>query len=270
MSQRIVLLTTESRVAQALAQQVALIQAELVMIVIESQPRNFHYSPLSQFARHILGDRMVNMVSMLRLPAPVRRMLRAEDRLWKAADKEFDGHLKRMGVTPRWPTDIPVYHTASINDEATVARVREAKPDLIVVFATRILKAPMIAAARMGAVNAHSSLLPAYRGMRSEFWQCYLNDPAYVGLTVHVVNTGVDTGDILFSKATETPWPTDPFLLRMRNNLSILENYPRVVQDHLDHRSQPRPQGVSAQPTYRGRDITVEKRIELIERLARE
>ncbi len=269
MRKRIVLLTTGSPVAMAMAQRMAAIDAELVLIVEERSPRTFKYSRISEFGRRLVGDRIMNVLGRMKQPAEVRRTVRAEEHMRGAADHRFETWMLEQRMEAVWPSGIDVFVSRDINDEVSLERVRDARPDLLVVFGTKLLKVPLLNIAPMGAVNAHSSLLPRYRGLRSEFWQCYHNDASAVGITIHVIEPGIDTGDILFATPTDTPWPTDPYALRHLNVLADLEHYPRVVQQHLDGNAQRRPQGHCDQPTNLGKHITMEKRIELIERLGR-
>ena len=53
----------------------------------------------------------------------------------------------------------------------------------------------MLEEPRVATVNAHYGLLPRYRGMNVTEWSIYHDDP--IGVTVHVVDTGIDTGDVL-------------------------------------------------------------------------
>jgi methionyl-tRNA formyltransferase len=53
----------------------------------------------------------------------------------------------------------------------------------------------MLMVPRLGTINAHYGLLPAYRGMNVTEWSVSRGDP--VGVTVHFVDEGVDTGPIL-------------------------------------------------------------------------
>jgi folate-dependent phosphoribosylglycinamide formyltransferase PurN len=57
-----------------------------------------------------------------------------------------------------------------------------------------------LAAERM--VNFHYSLLPAYRGKFSLFWQWYLAEPR-PGISFHEVDGGVDSGAVIFQAALE-------------------------------------------------------------------
>ncbi len=56
-------------------------------------------------------------------------------------------------------------------------------------FPAAVLRLP-----RLGILNIHPSLLPAYRGPLPIFWQ--LRDGAPTGATVHYMDEGLDTGDI--------------------------------------------------------------------------
>ena len=58
-----------------------------------------------------------------------------------------------------------------------------------------LLRRPLIDAFRLGVLNAHMGLLPAYRGMNVAEWAALEGAP--VGCTVHLIDTGIDTGPIL-------------------------------------------------------------------------
>lgn len=58
-----------------------------------------------------------------------------------------------------------------------------------------IVRQPIIEAARLGVLNAHMGVLPPYRGMNVTEWALWNGDPA--GCTVHLIDPGIDTGDIL-------------------------------------------------------------------------
>ena len=47
-------------------------------------------------------------------------------------------------------------------------------------------------------INSHPSLLPNHRGSRSLFWSVINNDP--FGITIHKINKGIDTGEILYQQ----------------------------------------------------------------------
>src|SRR5512146_3112378 len=59
------------------------------------------------------------------------------------------------------------------------------EPDLILVTGfPRLLPPAVLALPRLGCVNVHPALLPAYRGPDPIFWQFYNGEPG-LGLTIH-------------------------------------------------------------------------------------
>jgi formyl transferase-like protein len=87
--------------------------------------------------------------------------------------------------------------------------------------------------APLGGLNAHTSLLPDYRGAHPEFWQVL--DSAYdkTGISLHFVDDGLDTGDVVYRRRVPITNGTDPWMLRALNTIQILIDYPRVIGDVL-------------------------------------
>lgn len=90
-----------------------------------------------------------------------------------------------------------IVHAAGNLNGAHAAQVlRECGADLGVVLGTRILKSGTFSVPRMGCINLHKGKVPEYRGMPPGFWELY-DGAASAGVTVHFVNQGLDTGDIV-------------------------------------------------------------------------
>ena len=267
MMDRIVLLTNPGIEGRALSHRLIGAGLNVVMIVSEEVTGLPDYSWPSRFARRALGDRSVDRLASAQLSGRARNTLGWEREKSREATEFLQRSLDQAGIPEEWPKDIEHFRTGSVNDAVTVQRVRQARPDLLVVFGTGLLRRPILQLPAKGALNAHSSLLPHYKGPRSEFWQCYHNDPRYVGITVHLVNEGVDSGAVLFQVATGADLPMDPYRMRALNTLAVIDNYAQVVADHLQGKIDPRPQGPTETRTYRFKDVTMDLRIALKERL---
>jgi len=77
------------------------------------------------------------------------------------------------------------------------AHVASLEPDLIISAAyARIVPGDVLEIPTIGAINAHPSLLPDYRGVCAVWWALY-EGCSRVGVTVHEMTAGVDTGPIL-------------------------------------------------------------------------
>jgi methionyl-tRNA formyltransferase len=91
--------------------------------------------------------------------------------------------------------DLPVVLARRLGDESALEALRGLQPDLLVLVGSDIVPRPVLEIPRLGTINPHYGLLPAYRGMNVTEWSLYAGDP--IGVTVHMVDPGIDTGDIL-------------------------------------------------------------------------
>lgn len=83
------------------------------------------------------------------------------------------------------------------SQQETAARLQAAKVDLVCLAGfMRLVKGPLLAAFPSRILNIHPSLLPAFPGM--EAWaQAVTAGATESGCTVHLVDSGMDTGPIL-------------------------------------------------------------------------
>jgi methionyl-tRNA formyltransferase len=92
---------------------------------------------------------------------------------------------------------IAVRRCADINSTDSVRRVRELRPDLIVVTGwTRLLSAELLGMPPRGVIGFHASLLPRYRGRAPVNW-AILRGETVTGNTMMYLDAGTDTGDIV-------------------------------------------------------------------------
>jgi len=98
--------------------------------------------------------------------------------------------------------DLPVWQPESIKTPAAFNRLKELTPDLLVVVAFgAILPLNLLQLPRIGPLNVHPSLLPAYRGPAPINW-AILNGETETGVTTMFLDQGMDTGPILLSRRT--------------------------------------------------------------------
>ena len=75
--------------------------------------------------------------------------------------------------------NLPIYDPSSINEPDAVVRITELAADLMVVCDYgHILKPDALAATKLGGINLHGSLLPAYRGAAPVQRALLSGDPA--------------------------------------------------------------------------------------------
>lgn len=85
------------------------------------------------------------------------------------------------------------------SDKLNVAMLERIKPHLVISYNYRhIIKPEIIKAAHGNIINLHISMLPWNRGSSPNLWSFIDDTPK--GVTIHVLDEGLDTGDILLQK----------------------------------------------------------------------
>lgn len=96
--------------------------------------------------------------------------------------------------------NIPVELCENINSKEFIAKVQQYKVDLFVSMSfNQIFKKEMINLPPLKTINCHAGKLPFYRGRNILNW-VLINDEKEFGITVHYVDEGIDTGDIILQK----------------------------------------------------------------------
>jgi len=144
-----------------------------------------------------------------------------------------------------------VLEPLKLKDPAFLKALKELTPELIVVFAYgKILPKEVLEIPPHGCWNVHLSLLPKYRGASPVQW-ALLQGEKETGVTIMLMDEGMDTGPILLQKALP---------IEEKDNLqSLLEKLSKLSVSALDEalrlfkegRLKPKPQaseGVSLAP----------------------
>lgn len=154
-------------------------------------------------------------------------------------------------VSRRW--GVEVARVRSVNAPESVAAARRWNPDLGVVIGGRILQPEVFTLPRLGTINKHSSLLPRHRGLAAEYWCLYHGDLDALGLTVHFVEAGADTGPIVLQVPMPLHRGDTPGTLRTRSDRlgreALVDAVRRIArggavgtpQDHARATHNPRP-----------------------------
>lgn len=96
-----------------------------------------------------------------------------------------------------------ISRVASVNSEETIAILKKIQPEVVVVNGTRIIKKQVLKAIDAPFINTHAGITPKYRGAHGGYWALTENDLAHCGVTVHLVDTGIDTGGVLYQEMIE-------------------------------------------------------------------
>ncbi len=96
--------------------------------------------------------------------------------------------------------DIDYLKDKNINSEKFIKKLSEYKCDLFVSMSfDQIFRKEIINLTRYKIINCHAGRLPFYRGRNILNW-VLINDEKEFGITVHYVDVGIDTGDIILQE----------------------------------------------------------------------
>ena len=127
----------------------------------------------------------------------------------------------------------------SVNCEETIQVLQELQPRVVVVSGTRIIAARVLNCVPATFINMHAGITPMYRGVHGGYWALVEHNVDACGVTVHEVDTGVDTGRIL-GQSRITPNGTDNFVtygsLQLAAGLPLLK---RAIHDVCEGQLQP-------------------------------
>jgi methionyl-tRNA formyltransferase len=154
-----------------------------------------------------------------------------------------NGHKVSMIITPDYfnkkdrvleekanKYNIEFVKEENINSDKIKNHLIKIKPDLIVsAHLRKIMHKEIFSQAAKGAINVHPSLLPKYRGLSPQH-QAILHGDNESGVTVHYIDAGVDTGDIIVQK--KFPVAHDEYILNVQTKMLAL--YKKIVVEAID------------------------------------
>lgn len=143
-----------------------------------------------------------------------RRLL---DRWEREAEPLVKELFHREGAPPEPPADVPILRVRDVNDPEAVEFVRSLEPDVVCVNGTNLLRDPMLALIPdipLGIINMHTGLSPYSRGGNCNLFMLLEGRPEMVGVTIHHIDRGIDSGDII--RTARPPLEPDDTFERIR------------------------------------------------------
>jgi methionyl-tRNA formyltransferase len=142
--------------------------------------------------------------------------------------------------------DNVIFEADDLSDPSVTKVISDLKPDLAlsVLFGT-ILNSQFIGMFPLGVINIHPSYLPYNRGAYSNVWSIVDGTPA--GTTIHFIDEGVDTGDII----AQTQIPVEPFdtgkslyeKLEVESLKLFKKTWPKIESGNFERKKQTREGG---------------------------
>jgi folate-dependent phosphoribosylglycinamide formyltransferase PurN len=115
----------------------------------------------------------------------------------ESALRHGDGVFRSLREVAR-AYGFPVAACSDQNSPRAVGQLKQWSPDLAIFTGGNILRDEVLKVPRLGILNAHLALLPEIRGMSSPEWSLLCGVP--LAVTIHFMDSGVDTGPILLRR----------------------------------------------------------------------
>ena len=136
------------------------------------------------------------------LRRPVDTLIRGlERRLYFARRQDWvEAQLALQLGSPPDPetlTTVTPISSREVNAGLGVELLQELAPDFLITSAAPILKPETFNVATHGALNVHRGVAPDHRGEHCLFWALYNRDGSALGVTIHRLDEGIDTGKVV-------------------------------------------------------------------------
>ena len=139
---------------------------------------------------------------------------------------------------------------SSVNSMACRAALAMLKPDVVLVIGTRIIGKATLKGIAAPVINFHSGINPKYRGQAGGYWALASGDPGNAGVTVHLVDEGVDTGAVLYQDRFVATL-ADNFITYFYIQAAIARPLVvKAIEDALANRLRPTTVGLPSQQFY--------------------
>ena len=171
-----------------------------IMWIGGNHPRHLHYLTAIHKNFGVANIVLMQRENILPVPPPD---ISTHDR--ENFTRHFEGRdkaEKKYFSSPTLP-DIKTYLITDqeLNTVKTAEYVKQANPDLVLLFGPGLVKDPLLSVLPANTINLHLGISPRYRGAATLFWPFYFLEPPYAGSTFHYIVLEPDAGEVIHQSA---------------------------------------------------------------------
>ena len=241
-------------------------RSRIVLLVAGGKLANIAVNHLaSRFGRiTVLKEEPESKWTILRRRARLKGLLYAAGHaaggaLLKVVAKRSRGRINeicaRHGLANGTSANVEVKSIGSVNSEVARRVLKELDPQVVAVYGTRIIGKRTLAAVAAPFINYHSGITPKYRGQHPAYWALVENDGGHAGVTVHLVDEGVDTGAVLYQELVRVSPRDNITTYQYVQMAAALPLFVRAIEDAIAGRLRPQkvdlPSRIWFPPTMR-------------------
>jgi hypothetical protein len=137
------------------------------------------------------------------------------------------------------PKDCELHRVPSVNSPECRDLLTTIAPKVVAVFGTRLLQPNLLASVDAPFINCHPGINPKYRGIDPAYWALVERDVDNVGVTIHLVDEGVDTGPVLSQASSQFTVRDNIQTYQWRQLGDSLPLFAKALQDALGEKPEP-------------------------------
>lgn len=151
-------------------------------------------------------------------------------------DKIMLAKMKKLCGKQSYPAGEAYPMISDVNEKKSLEICHAISPDIIMIYGSGILSARTIRSFGSPIYNIHSSILPYYRNVHSDFWAYMNEDYDKIGITIFQLERGIDTGNIAVQMPCGLSKEAGLAEHKVRNLYHIVEIVPRFWDDYFENR----------------------------------
>jgi len=134
----------------------------------------------------------------------------------KASNPRIAEIIRAAGLDARRAEESEAIRVPSVNSPKCIGHLQRLRPRAVLVVGTRIIARDVLRSIDAPFINYHAGITPKYRGVHGGYWATSEGDLDNFGVTVHLVDEGIDTGEVLYqarlAPTAKDNYSTYPFL----------------------------------------------------------
>jgi len=150
-----------------------------------------------------------------------------------------------------------------INNPKIFEQIKKINPDAVIVFGSSIIRDPLLSLIKSRAFNIHLGISPQYRGSATNFWAIYNNDFHNIGVTIHFIDQGIDSGDIIHQGRVNIDMIDTPHTLGCKAIIKGGELIMKILQELKENKLVAQIQNRAEGKLYRRMDLKAEHILEV-------
>jgi Formyl transferase len=153
--------------------------------------------------------------------------------------KHIESLVSLAGLSTAQPVNVSIARFDSVNSYGCIEWLSIERPTVVVLNGTRIVSPALLSSCNAVFLNTHCGITPAYRGVHGGYWALACGDGGNFGVTVHLVDAGIDTGSIVYQDTIKLDKQDNFFTYPVKQYISAIPLMRQAISDAISNSLRP-------------------------------